>query len=126
MARVRLSGPAQTDLAAILATSFERWGENGRARYASMLAAAIRAVLAHPDGPTTRDRAELLPGIRSFHLRHTPGEHGVGSPVHVLYYRATRPGVVEVVRVLHERMEPSRHVTAGVPRPSRVPRRRGK
>jgi hypothetical protein len=33
----------------------------------------------------------------------------VRRPVHVLFYRVVRPGLVEIVRVLHERMEPSRH-----------------
>jgi len=30
--------------------------------------------------------------------------------VHVLYYRTAAPGLIEIVRVLHERMEPSRHI----------------
>jgi toxin ParE1/3/4 len=30
--------------------------------------------------------------------------------VHVLYYRVLAPGLIEIVRVLHERMEPSRHL----------------
>jgi toxin ParE1/3/4 len=31
----------------------------------------------------------------------------------VIFYRAVRPGLVEIVRVLHDRMEPSRHMGAG-------------
>jgi hypothetical protein len=27
--------------------------------------------------------------------------------VHILYFRVIRPGLVEIVRILHERMEPS-------------------
>jgi toxin ParE1/3/4 len=56
-----------------------------------------------------------LPGIRSFHIRHARGddpEAKVGKPVHILYYRVIEPGLIEIVRVLHERMEPSRHVGA--------------
>jgi toxin ParE1/3/4 len=34
----------------------------------------------------------------------------VKQPVHVMSYRAVRPGVIEIVRILHERMEPSRHL----------------
>jgi plasmid stabilization system protein ParE len=30
--------------------------------------------------------------------------------VHVLYYRAVAPGLIEIVRVLHERMEPRWHL----------------
>jgi toxin ParE1/3/4 len=113
MARFRLSQLARADLAQILATSVERWGIDGRRRYAAVLAAGMRKVAAEPEGPTTRDRVELSRGIRSFHLRHAPAgktEAEVRGPVHVLYYRVVRPGLVEIVRVLHERMEPSRHI----------------
>jgi len=34
----------------------------------------------------------------------------VGDPVHVIFYRALSPGLIEIVRVLHERMEPGRHI----------------
>jgi toxin ParE1/3/4 len=111
MARFRLSLLARADLAQILATSAERWGIEGRRRYA----AGMRKVAAEPEGPTTRERVELSRGIRSFHLRNAGADKTqaqVRRPVHVLYYRAVRPGLVEIVRVLHERMEPSRHLGA--------------
>jgi len=37
-----------------------------------MLATAMRKIAADPQAPTTRNRSELLPGIRSFHIRHAP------------------------------------------------------
>ena len=56
----------------------------------------------------SRERPELLLGIRSFHLRYARGDDpAVRRPVHVLYYRVLQPGLIEIVRVLHERMEPS-------------------
>lgn len=112
MTRFRLSEPANADLANILAISAERRGTEGRRRYAAILAAAMRMVARDPEGPLTQARTELLPGLRSFHIRHTRGTSAqtkVRRPVHVLYYRATQPGLIEIVRVLHERMEPSRH-----------------
>jgi toxin ParE1/3/4 len=36
----------------------------------------------------------------------------VRRPVHVIYYREIAPGLVEIVRILHERMEPGRWLTA--------------
>lgn len=114
MARFHLSRPAQADLAHILATSAERWGDEGRRRYAATLAAAMRQVAADPKGPATRDRRELRASIRSFHIRHAGGndpEANVRRPVHVLYYRVIQPGLVDIIRVLHERKEPSRHLT---------------
>jgi len=115
MARFRLSPLARADIAQILAKSVERWGIEGRRRYAAMLAAGMRKVAAEPQGPTTRDRSELFRGVRSFHLRHAPADKTaarVRGPVHVLYYRVARDGSVEIVRVLHERMEPNRHIGA--------------
>jgi toxin ParE1/3/4 len=114
MARFRLSGPARTDVAHILATSAERWGTEARRRYAAILAAAVRKVAADPEGPATRERADLLPGIRSFHIRHARGQDSetrVARPVHILYYRVTKAGSIEIVRVLHDRMEPRRYLT---------------
>jgi toxin ParE1/3/4 len=122
MARVRLSAPAQADLGDILTTSLERWGAGGRSRYAALIAAAIRAIAAEPTGPTTRARDELLPGICSFHVRHARRDQGVKAPVHVVYYRRVRSDLIEVVRVLHERMDPSRQFE-GPSRASSKPRR---
>jgi toxin ParE1/3/4 len=115
MAQFRLSLLARADIAQILATSVERWGIEGKRRYSVVLASGMRKVAAEPEGPTTRDRVELSRGIRSFHLRGVRAgrvEAPVRRPVHVLYYRAVGPGLVEIVRVLHERMEPSRYIGA--------------
>ena len=113
MARFRLSRPAQMDLASIFATSAKEWGADAGRRYAAMLAIAMRQVAADPEGRITRGRGELLPGIRSFHLRYArvddPGSR-IRRPVHVLYYRPIAPELIEIVRVLHERMEPARRI----------------
>lgn len=120
MQRFRLSRPARTDLASILAESDQRWGAEARHRYAATLAAAMRQVAAEPQGPLTRDCSELLPGVRSFHLRHTrvPEPLRVRRPVHVLYYRAVGPEIVEIVRVIHERMEPIRQFASDLVAPA--------
>src|SRR5262245_28762631 len=112
MARFRLSLLAQADLSNILATSAERWGTETKRRYSLTLAAAMRRVAADPEGPATRNCANLLPGSRSFHIRHARVDQGdkVRRPVHVLYYRSVRTGLVEIARILHERMEPSGHL----------------
>jgi toxin ParE1/3/4 len=115
MARFRVSRPARADLARILTTSTERWGIEGRRRYEAILAAAMRKVAADPEGPITRDCTKVSRGIRSFHLRHARADQpgvSVRRPVHVLYYRVVRMGFVEIVRVLHERMEPGLHISA--------------
>ena len=113
MARFRLARPALLDLANILSTSAERWGAEARQRYAAVLAAAMRHVAAEPDGPLSQKRPDLRSGIRSFHVRcarRSAEGARVRRPVHVLYYRVGEEGVIEIIRVLHERMEPSRHL----------------
>jgi toxin ParE1/3/4 len=73
----------------------------------------MRQVAAEPEGPLTKKRLELRSGIRSFHVRYARRSAegiGVRRPVHVLYYRVVQEEVIEIVRVLHERMEPSRHL----------------
>lgn len=72
----------------------------------------MRRVARDPKAAMTRNRAELLRGLRSYHIRYAQAaaDLNVKRPVHVLFYRAVRPGLIEIVRVLHERMEPSRHI----------------
>jgi len=113
MARFRLSRPAQADIGKILSTSAERWGIDARRRYAALLSAAFRKLAANPEGPATRDRAELQSGIRSLHIRFANAGEPVAkvrNPVHILYYRQAAPGLIEIVRVLHERSDPGRHL----------------
>ena len=113
MARYRLSEPAKADIASILRTSEERHGAQARIRYRALLTAAMRRVAAEPEGVSTANRDELRAEIRSVHSRHSRDESGeapVANPVHVIFYRALQPGLVEIVRVLHDRMEPRRHI----------------
>ncbi|MBJ7532771.1 type II toxin-antitoxin system RelE/ParE family toxin [Rhodomicrobium vannielii ATCC 17100] len=122
MARYRLSEPAKADIASILRTSEERHGRQAGIRYRALLTAALRRVATEPDGVSTSNRDELLAGIRSFHIRHSrteTREAPVGDPVHVIFYRAVEPGLVEIVRVLHDRMESSRRVGQEIEEPKK-------
>ena len=110
---VRLAHRAQTDISRILANSAENWGDEAGLRYAGLLTRAIRQVAAEPEGRATRERTAIAPGLRSLHVRLVRQANrgaGVRRPVHVVYYRPIRPGLVEIVRILHQRMEPSRHL----------------
>jgi toxin ParE1/3/4 len=115
MARYRLTEPAMADIAAILRRSEELHGKEARIRYRACLTAAMRRVAADPVGRSTADRADLVPGIRSFHIRHSRDqsrEAPVANPVHVIFYRVMQTGIVEIVRVLHDRVEPKRQIGA--------------
>ncbi len=123
MARFRLSRPAQADVARILARSAQEWGIDASRRYGALLTAAILEIAAAPENPATRSRSELAPGLRSFHLRHTSqgANSRVKGPVHLIYFRTVAPKIVEVVRILHERMDAKRHLE---PQPHRRNRTR--
>jgi toxin ParE1/3/4 len=113
VARYRLSEPAKADIAAILRRSEELHGKEARIRYRACLAAAMRRVAANPEGRSTVDRAEVVPGVRSFHIRHSRDESReapVANSTHVIFYRVIHAGTAEIVRVLHDRMEPRRHI----------------
>lgn len=113
MGRYQLSEPAKADIAAILRRSEKLHGKEARIRYRACLTAAMRRIAANSDRHSTIRRAELAFGVRSFHIRHSRNESReapVENPVHVLFYRVLRPGAVEIMRVLHERMEPRRQI----------------
>jgi len=111
--RYRLSQPAIDDIAAILRISEQRHGRQARIRYRALLTAALRHVAADPQGALSSARPELTPDTRSFHIRRSRNESReapVTKPVHVIFYRVRDLEAVEILRVLHERMEPSRHL----------------
>jgi toxin ParE1/3/4 len=113
MASFRVSALARSDIRKILATSARQWGAGGRRRYAALLTAAMQAIAVDPEGPMTRSRSELMSGLRRFHTRHVrmkTSEPKVSSPVHLIYYQALQPNLIEILRVLHERMDPIRHL----------------
>jgi toxin ParE1/3/4 len=113
MARYRLTASARRDIGSILRTSEERHGREARTRYAALVLAALRRVAENPEGRATHDCGDLQPGFRSFHIRHSRNESReapVATPVHVIFYRVAEAGIVEIMRVLHERMEAERHI----------------
>jgi|SRR5688572_9430090 toxin ParE1/3/4 len=113
MGRYQLSDPAKADIAAILRRSAELHGLRARVRYRALLTAAMRRVAIEPEGPLTTDHADIHPGIRSFHIRYSRKESRearVAKPAHVLLYRSLQPGLVEIVRILHERMDARLHL----------------
>ncbi|MCD6675251.1 MAG: type II toxin-antitoxin system RelE/ParE family toxin [Burkholderiaceae bacterium] len=114
MRRYRLSVAAQHDLIAILAWTHEHFGAAARKRYEKLIVTALRDVATQPDRPGNVVRAELGDGVRSWHLRLSRGRARpiagiVRRPRHFLIYRI-EGDIVAVARVLHDAMEPARHL----------------
>jgi toxin ParE1/3/4 len=112
MSRYQLSATAQRDVAAILRETTQLFGTRQRDRYASILRIGVEMVASEPNRPGSRPRDDIANGIRSFHLELAAGRSG--AAVHQIFYIKhvfdSGEESVIILRILHERMEPSRHV----------------
>ncbi len=109
--RYRLTEAADADIADVLRFTARRFGPVQRRRYAQMIEQAIAMVAEAPTRPGSRNRDELGKGVRSLHLELAVRRRGAGS--HALYYSVGpledgNDGVI-ILRLLHERMDPTRH-----------------
>jgi toxin ParE1/3/4 len=95
--RYLLSPAAQADLNHIWDYTAERWDTDQAEEYLRELQRAIERVAANPRIGRACD--EIRPGY--FKL-------ATGS--HVLFYRVTDGGAIDVVRVLHQRMDLDQHL----------------
>jgi toxin ParE1/3/4 len=91
MPRVTIRPAAKRDLVRIGRYTEARWGRPQRDRYLTMLDGRIADLADTP--PIGRRRDEIREGLRSIHAGR-----------HVVFYRVG-PDTIEIVRVLHERMD---------------------
>ena len=99
----------------MLAWTSDRFGDIARRRYEALLITALRDLAADPGRNGTIPRPELGESVRSYHLRHSrdrarTAEGMVREPRHLLLYRVVRPDIIGIGRVLHDSMEPERHL----------------
>jgi toxin ParE1/3/4 len=92
----RLTPAAQRDLSEGWDFTEERWGAGQAEKYIAEIRAAIERVAADPDRGRACD--EIRQGYRRY---------GIGS--HLLFFVVTDDSV-DIVRVLHQRMDPTRHL----------------
>ncbi|MGE0211421.1 MAG: type II toxin-antitoxin system RelE/ParE family toxin [Parvibaculaceae bacterium] len=93
--RYRLSPRAETDLEEIWLYTFRNWSLEQADAYVSRFVAAFEDL-----------GSEARKG-RSVDAREGYFKYAVGS--HLIYYRRSRAGI-DVIRVLHQRMDPDRHL----------------
>lgn len=113
----QLTEAAAQDVVDMLRETGRRYGPLQCRRYAELIERAIRMVAENPERPGSRQRDDLATGVRSLHVELAARRRGAAA--HVLYYLRGRlddgrDGVI-IVRVLHDRMEPLRHLTRGLP-----------
>ncbi|WP_413450425.1 type II toxin-antitoxin system RelE/ParE family toxin [Georgenia phoenicis] len=96
MNRYRLAPAAQRDLSSIWDFTQERWDVRQAEVYIAEIRAAIERVADNPQRGRACD--EIRQGYRRY---------GIGS--HLLFYVESAEGV-DVIRILHQRMDPSGHL----------------
>lgn len=96
MSRYRLTPAAQRDLSSIWNFTEERWDVRQAETYIAEIRAAIERVADDPRRGRTCN--EIREGYRRY---------GIGS--HLLFYVESAEGV-DVVRILHQRMDTTRHL----------------
>jgi toxin ParE1/3/4 len=92
----RLTPAAQRDLSRIWDFTEERWDVRQAETYVNEIRAAIERIAGDPDRGRACD--EIRDGYR---------QYGIGS--HLVFYVESEHGV-DVIRILHQRMDPTRHL----------------
>jgi toxin ParE1/3/4 len=91
-----LSKPAEEDLAQILEQGVEIWGIDQATEYAKLIDDALYLLAKHPQ--LGHDRSHIKPNVRSFRVES-----------HIIFYRQ-QPAHLEVIRILHKRMDFESHL----------------
>ena len=103
--RIRLSGAAEQDFKEILKTTLETFGERQFDAYRVTLIQALAALKAGPGISGSKARDDILPELRTLRVARK-GRRGR----HFILYRAAPGNIIEVSRILHERMDLARHL----------------
>ncbi|WP_251623965.1 type II toxin-antitoxin system RelE/ParE family toxin [Odoribacter lunatus] len=93
MAKYRLTNKAVEDLADIWNNTFDEWSERQADDYYNMLISSCQKIATNPHLFGKR-YDEIFDGLRGFK-----------AGKHLLFYRMLDSGEVEVIRILHERMD---------------------
>ena len=96
MSKVRLSREARADLRNIDDYTYQRWGRSQADKYLEMIEKGCDLLAMHPTLGSVQEG--FFPGLRKF---------PVGK--HYIFYRVAGNGI-EVIRVLHQAMDVSRHL----------------
>ena len=103
--RVRLGAAAEVDFANILKWTAENFGARQSRFYRDALLRAIGELAGGPDAAGSKVRDEIMSGLRTLHVARR-GRRGS----HFLMYRVAPNCTIEIVRILHDRMDLRRHV----------------
>ncbi len=98
MAEFRLTNKAVEDLNRIWDYTFDKWSEDQADKYYNMLLDFCQNIA---DNPALGKNYE---GIRT-------DLFGLKANRHIIFYRKINPGMIEITRILHERMDLKNRIT---------------
>ena len=98
MAEFLLTNAAKDDLKSIGRYTQEQWGCEQRNRYLTLLDSSFHDLADNP--LMGKDCSDIIAGYRKF---------PVGK--HLVFYRQKGSNLIEIVRVLHERMDSESHLS---------------
>jgi toxin ParE1/3/4 len=102
---VRFTEAAARDFIQIVQWSEERFGSAQAERYGQLLRAIARELEMGPNSPFSKPREDIGPGLRVMHADRK------GRPArHFVLYRQVAEYELEIVRLLHDGMDLSRHL----------------
>ena len=96
MTTIEFTRDAEQDLINIFLHGVAQFGSNQAERYLDRINAQIEIAAQHPDFGS--DYSFVMAGLRRYEVTS-----------HAVYYRVTSSGIL-VLRVLHGRMDPGRHL----------------
>jgi toxin ParE1/3/4 len=96
MAKIKVSREARADLKGIFEYTQQTWGRAQADKYLGMIERACYFLAKHPTSGRACD--EFVPGLKCY-----------PAGKHYIFYR-NREDTIEVVRVLHQAMDVSRHI----------------
>jgi toxin ParE1/3/4 len=102
--QVRLTDRAQADFDDIVDWTFDAFGPRQSRVYMEVIVDAVEALKDGPMLSGSFDRSDIGPGLRTLHVARA-GRRGS----HLLLYRAAGDRRIDLLRILHERMDPARH-----------------
>lgn len=98
MADYRLTNKAVEDLEGIWRYTFDRWSEDQADKYYTMLLDLCQNIAENPEIGKNYD------GIRL-------GLLGLKANRHIIFYRKIDADLIEIIRILHGRMDLENHIT---------------
>jgi toxin ParE1/3/4 len=104
--RVRLSVAAKLDFANILKWTTENFGARQSQNYRKALIQAIGELAAGPDVAGSKAQDEIMRGLHTLHVARRGRRWS-----HFLMYRIAERRTIEIIRILHEKMDLQRHVS---------------